>query len=560
MLATLPLTFMLGSIGVFDMVFTAFLFGAIAFALVAALRNRPRLQYVSYVLLSLAVMTKGPVALVLAGVFFLAGLACGREIRTALLSLRWMTGAVLCVVLSLPWFVWMYYALGLALRASVRRLPATCTTSRSHSRFRIARSITRCMSRPSSPDFFPGASSRSAARSTRFGRWRARIKIPPEEILLWVVGRRGVRLFQHRPVQSRSLCLSRRAGVLPARGARVDERQRLPARSRCRARQRLRALVGRRARSHSRHGRGAVIAFSLFDLGLDLPRAALLIPISLAAGRRGAGGDHPSAQSRVAGCVFGAVLVMLLVIYGSVVAIGLPVLERARPTEAVADSLRPNLSARRSGGAVPARKMAFQPSVLPRAAAGPAAEPVGRQRNFITGKGDYILMLDEDFARLRKDGINLRAVSERPAVTGTTGKGLRRQKWGALVVATSDDTPRMTETPADGSAICRRSVRDRRDEGLQGRSTRRISLRAIICAAVGVTAIAAEREWQKRHLARHQDRAAESALQRAVARSEQQPAANGNRPRDSDVRHRHQYAPPRAAPGRHRRHAAASTC
>ena len=43
MLATLPLTFMLGSIGVFDMVFTAFLFGAIAFALVAALRNRPRL-------------------------------------------------------------------------------------------------------------------------------------------------------------------------------------------------------------------------------------------------------------------------------------------------------------------------------------------------------------------------------------------------------------------------------------------------------------------------------------------------------------------------------------
>ena len=42
-------------------------------------------------------------------------------------------------------------------------------------------------------------------------------------------------------------------------------------------------------------------------------------------------------------------------------------------------------------------------------------------------------------------GINLRAVSERPAVTGTTGRGLRRQKWGALVVATSDDTPRTAE-------------------------------------------------------------------------------------------------------------------
>ena len=51
-------------------------------------------------------------------------------------------------------------------------------------------------------------------------------------------------------------------------------------------------------------------------------------------------------------------------------------------------------------------------------------------REFLHRKGDYILMLDEDFARLRKDGINLRAVAERPAVTGTTGKGLRRQKWG----------------------------------------------------------------------------------------------------------------------------------
>ena len=46
MLATLPLTFLLGSIGIFDMVFTALLFGALACALVAALRGRPRLQWI----------------------------------------------------------------------------------------------------------------------------------------------------------------------------------------------------------------------------------------------------------------------------------------------------------------------------------------------------------------------------------------------------------------------------------------------------------------------------------------------------------------------------------
>ena len=63
-------------------------------------------------------------------------------------------------------------------------------------------------------------------------------------------------------------------------------------------------------------------------------------------------------------------------------------------------------------------------------------------RKFLTDKGGYILMLDEDYARLLNDGINLRSVAERRAVTGTTGTGLRKQKWGALVVATSDDTPR----------------------------------------------------------------------------------------------------------------------
>jgi hypothetical protein len=42
-------------------------------------------------------------------------------------------------------------------------------------------------------------------------------------------------------------------------------------------------------------------------------------------------------------------------------------------------------------------------------------------------------MLDEDFARLREAGLNLLVVDERPAVTGTTGRGLRKQKWGALV-------------------------------------------------------------------------------------------------------------------------------
>ena len=65
---------------------------------------------------------------------------------------------------------------------------------------------------------------------------------------------------------------------------------------------------------------------------------------------------------------------------------------------------------------------------------------------FFRESSGYVLMLGEDFATLRDHGVNLRCVSERPAVVGTSGRGLRKQKWGALVVATLDDTPRLTDT------------------------------------------------------------------------------------------------------------------
>jgi len=443
MLATLPLTFMLGSIGLFDMVFTAFMFGAIAFALVAALRNRPRLQYVSYVLVSLAVMTKGPVALVLPGVFFLVGLASGREIRTALLSLRWVTGAVLSVVLSLPWFLWMYYALGwnfvhqYALAGNLYYI--TQPQSFSNRAFNHTLYVSTFFA-----GFFPWSIVALGGALDTIRRWRARIKIPPEEILLWAwvgvvfvffsIARFKVDRYVY-PAAPACCLLASRAWMSVS----VFRPDLAVARDNVCARWSVIAL------GIILVAAGVVAAFSLFDLGLDLPRVAMLIPISLAAG--GVVLEATMLRRKaVSPPVFGSVLVMLLVIYGCVLAIGIPVLERARPTEAVADSLRPKLSADDQVALYRLEKWRFSLRYY-------LERPLGRLQNpadvreFLTSKGDYILMLDEDFARLREDGINLRAVSERPAVTGTTGKGLRRQKWGALVVATSDDTPRTTDTP-----------------------------------------------------------------------------------------------------------------
>ena len=441
MLATLPLTFMLGSIGVFDMVFTAFLFGAIAFALVAALRSRPTLQWVSYLLLSLAVMTKGPVALVLAGIFFLAGLLCGTECRRALLSLRWVTGSILTVLLSLPWFIWMYYTLGwhfvhqYALAGNLYYI--TQPQSFSNRAFNHTLYVSTFLA-----GFFPWSIVVLGGALDTIRRRAAALKIPPEELLLWLwVGIVFVFFSIARFKVDRYVYPAAPACCLLAARAWMSMsifRPDLAA-----ARDNLFARWSVVMLGITLVAAGVVAGFSLFDLGLDLPRAALVIPISLVAG----GLILEAAVIRrksVSPRVFAAVVVMLLVIYGSVLAIGIPLLERARPTAAVAENLRPKLAAGDHIGLYRLEKWRFSLRYYLERPVNRLQEPKD-VREFLTTKGGYILLLDEDFARLRNDGVNLRAVSERPAVTGTTGRGLRRQKWGALIVATSDDTPRTSE-------------------------------------------------------------------------------------------------------------------
>jgi 4-amino-4-deoxy-L-arabinose transferase-like glycosyltransferase len=129
-------------------------------------------------------MTKGPVALVLAGLVFLIGLACGRECRTALLSLRWITGSILTLLLSLPWFVWMCYALGwrfvqqYALAGNLYYV--TQPQSFSNRAFNHTLYVSTFFA-----GFFPWSIVMFGGALDTIRRRRAGMKIPPEEILLW---------------------------------------------------------------------------------------------------------------------------------------------------------------------------------------------------------------------------------------------------------------------------------------------------------------------------------------------------------------------------------------
>lgn len=109
LLAASPGVFGLARYAILDTVFTAFLFGGAALLAIAALRDRPRLQWPGYVAIALAVLTKGPLALVLCGLAFICACLASADLRRRLLGLKWIRGLVLVIAIAAPWFLYMYF-------------------------------------------------------------------------------------------------------------------------------------------------------------------------------------------------------------------------------------------------------------------------------------------------------------------------------------------------------------------------------------------------------------------------------------------------------------------
>jgi 4-amino-4-deoxy-L-arabinose transferase-like glycosyltransferase len=106
--AASPATFALARYAILDTVFAAFLFGGVSLIAVAALRDRPGLQWPGYVLIALSVLTKGPLSFVLCGLAFGLALLVSSDLRRRLLSLHFIAGLIIVILLSAPWFVYMW--------------------------------------------------------------------------------------------------------------------------------------------------------------------------------------------------------------------------------------------------------------------------------------------------------------------------------------------------------------------------------------------------------------------------------------------------------------------
>jgi 4-amino-4-deoxy-L-arabinose transferase-like glycosyltransferase len=107
-LAVNPGVFGLARYAILDTLFTLCLFGGVGLLAVAALRERLTLQYAGYTAIAAAVMTKGPVALVLCGVAMAISMAMSSAVRKQLLRLHWAAGLGIALAIACPWFIYMY--------------------------------------------------------------------------------------------------------------------------------------------------------------------------------------------------------------------------------------------------------------------------------------------------------------------------------------------------------------------------------------------------------------------------------------------------------------------
>ena len=135
-------------------------------------------------------------------------------------------------------------------------------------------------------------------------------------------------------------------------------------------------------------------------------------------------------------------VLMLLAVYVVTVGVGYPVLEHTRPTALVAKRLRWFAPPQSPVGLYELERWRASLRYY-------LGRPIARLDTpddlsaFIAGsRPAFVVLRRQDYLALRAAGLPLYEVIRRPAVVGTTGSGLRRQRWGYIVVASNVPPPR----------------------------------------------------------------------------------------------------------------------
>ena len=428
MFATIPATFLLSSVGLFDMLFSAFLFGGLSCLLVSAIRTRPRLEFAGWLLITLAVMTKGPVALVLLAAFFGACLLRA-DTRRVVVSLHVVGGFTVVVVAASPWFIWMWlhfnaeFIKGYVLSGNLYYLtqPASFPSRASSPAFYL---------RTFSTAFFPWSVVLTGYAADVVRRWRRGDVGEPRltaESLLWVwvlvvigfFSIAGFKLDTYIFPAAPACCL------LAARGWERASTGDAWLWTR-------RAIVGVGALFLVA---GIVGGLTLFQLNLGVDWTALSIPMALVGGGSAMvwmmkhNGWRPPDPQRVP-------IITLLALYAALVIVGYPALERSRPTAPLGRWIRENIPPDFRVGTYGV--LEWWPSLryysdrflddLPTSDAAQAFLRTAPRR--------FVIMLGKDYRAFQEQGVDLTVVQRFRMIAGRsqTYTYIRPQIWDDIVV------------------------------------------------------------------------------------------------------------------------------
>jgi 4-amino-4-deoxy-L-arabinose transferase-like glycosyltransferase len=410
MFAILPATFALSSYAILDMTFTMLLFGGCALLTVSALEQRRALQWPGYALLALAVLTKGPLALVLSGLALIISLLLAPDARRVLLRLNWGVGLLLIAVLSGPWFLYMWlrfghaFVTGYVLRENLWLFSGSLYGSQ--------RSIL----------FYP--------------------KVILVGLLPWtplLIGRlfdaaRGISIdTAERLLWSWSITV---VGFFTLSGFKLDHYVFPAAPALCL----LCAAAWSRARSEGRHPVGTVAGLAAIPLiliaagivlipgldrvPLDLPAESRLLPIVLLASGLAMLGQigrewrpAPVPYIAVAG---------LLACYALVITIGLPAFEELKPTRRLARMVATTAGANDQIGMFRLNRWSNSWRFYVGRHSERLETDAALHKFFATPGRHYCAMLRSEYDRLAAQGFRLRIVHEEKGLFTTTGRALRR--------------------------------------------------------------------------------------------------------------------------------------
>ena len=181
-----------------------------------------------------------------------------------------------------------------------------------------------------------------------------------------------------------------------------------------------------------------VLGASMFDLNLRISPHAIVLPLAAIAGavvcawRVWRSGWRPP--------VFPTGLVgTLLVTYGSVVVFGFPVLEQVRPTPVIGRWISAHQPPSATIGTFQVEQWEASLQYYSERRMTRLGD-VSEIRAFLAAPGPRaIVARRRRVLALREIGVPLKVVYGSDAVVDRTGKGLRRQVWGRLVVAVKDE-------------------------------------------------------------------------------------------------------------------------